>query len=89
MSGAMMSPASCAGASGREHRGCCLQMDLSQCPFQDIPGHYMALPELIVSTVANGRQASWRPSNLIEEAIHALFVAGSMFFRLILQLLLR
>ncbi len=38
----------------------------------DIPGHYMALPELIVSTVANGRQASWRPSDLIEEAIHGI-----------------
>jgi hypothetical protein len=42
----------------------------------DIPGHYMALPDLIVSTVANGGQASWRPSDLIEEAIH-----GVKFFR--------
>jgi len=38
----------------------------------DIPGHYMALPELIVSTVGNGGEASWRPSDLIEEAIHGV-----------------
>jgi hypothetical protein len=38
----------------------------------EIPGHYMALPELIVSTVGNGGQASWRPSDLIEEAIHGI-----------------
>ncbi len=38
----------------------------------EIPGHYMALPELIVSTVGNGGQPSWRPSDLIEEAIHGV-----------------
>jgi hypothetical protein len=38
----------------------------------DIPGHYMSLPELIVSTVGNGGEASWRPSDLIEEAIRGV-----------------
>jgi hypothetical protein len=38
----------------------------------EIPGHYMALPELIVSNVGNGDQVSWRPSDLIEEAIHGV-----------------
>jgi hypothetical protein len=38
----------------------------------ETPGHYMPLTDLVLSTVSNDKQASWRPSDLIAEAIHGL-----------------
>jgi hypothetical protein len=37
-----------------------------------VPGHYLPLSDLIQSTISDGNQPSWRPSDLIEEAIHGV-----------------
>jgi hypothetical protein len=42
----------------------------------ETPGHYLPVHELIQSTMTNGNQPSWRPSDLIEEMIH-----GTVFTR--------
>jgi hypothetical protein len=43
----------------------------------DVPGRYLPLADLIQSTLADGNQPSWRPSDLITEAIHGVaFLRG-------------
>jgi hypothetical protein len=43
----------------------------------DVPGRYLPLADLIQSTLADGNQPSWRPSDLIAEAIHGVaFLRG-------------
>ncbi len=42
-----------------------------------VPGRYLPLADLIQSTLADGNQPSWRPSDLIAEAIHGVaFLRG-------------
>ncbi len=38
----------------------------------DVPGRYLPLADLIQSTLADGNEPSWRPSDLIAEAIHGV-----------------
>jgi hypothetical protein len=43
----------------------------------DVPGRYLPLADLLLSTLADGSQPSWRPSDLIAEAIHGVaFLRG-------------
>ena len=43
----------------------------------DVPGRYLPLADLIQSTLADGSEPSWRPSDLIAEAIHGVaFLRG-------------
>ncbi len=42
-----------------------------------VPGHYLPIADLIQSTIADGNQPSWRPSDLIDEVIEGVeFVRG-------------
>ncbi len=43
----------------------------------DVPGRYLPLADLLQSTLADGSQPSWRPSDLIAEAVHGVaFLRG-------------